>query len=176
MTRMSLFDSAEDLQLNELAVAAEESEKLFYAMIGMEDGDDHQAPSYKMWSGYETALAGYATACYAVLVSHGIHSGVRSARMAQAVAQLRQAGDPAPLVLPPWVSDTAVLKSHRSNLMRRFPDSYSWKGTPARMPYVWPFVDEDGGYTLNLSKHDKQLLADGERALPKDIERMINNL
>jgi hypothetical protein len=178
MTRMSFFDTAADLKLNELALAFVEAESLFNEMIygdAAEEVGPAPLPLTKMWYGYEPALAAYAITAGATLVAHGVGTGVRTVELARTVDGLRANGDPAELVMPPWLTDTDVLRSHRSNMMRRWPDRYSWSKTPPNMPYIWPFVDEDGGYTLNLSKHDKALLANHERALPPSILERIAN-
>lgn len=176
MTRMSLFDSALDLELPELALAFNEAESLFNEMVFGEASDEvgsAPAPLQAMWYGYETALAGYAVACAATLVSFGVSTGVRSLALAQTIRELRRNGDESEFILPPWIEDVDVLMSHRSNLMRRWPDRYTFARNPKSMPYLWPVVDEDGGYVLKLSKYDKALLAKGERSLPKSILERI---
>jgi hypothetical protein len=71
---------------------------------------------------------------------------------------------------PPWIRDKWVLRSHRSNLMRKAPHIYGDKydGTPENMPYLWPVIDhmKPDGYYLRLSKPDMARLATGERVLP----------
>jgi hypothetical protein len=57
--------------------------------------------------------------------------------------------------------------------MRRWPSTYSFPRNPKDMPYLWPIVDDDGGYTLRLSKYDRELLAKGERSLSKNILERI---
>jgi hypothetical protein len=176
VTRISLFDSAEDLELNQLALAQRESESLFNELVFGEADPEHgdaPAPLKMMWQGYEGALAGYSVACAAVLVGHGITNGVRSLEIANTIKDLRQGGDPVPFDMPPWLQDIDVLMSHRSNLMRRWPDSYSFPRNPKDMPYLWPIVDDDGGYILKLSKYDRELLAKGERSLPKKVMERI---
>lgn len=179
LTRASLFDSAQDLELPELCVAQEASQSLFNELLFDEPYPGHAAapvPLVRMWQGYEIALAGYSVACLATMVSFGVLGYSRALVMAQAVAQLRRSSeDGEPMVMPPWLSDADVLRSHRSNLVRRFPERYSgkWPRTLQLMPYVWPTVDDDGGYVLKLSKYDRGLLATGERALPKGILERI---
>lgn len=174
---MSLFDSVAALELDQLAVALVESESLFNELVYDEPRQDIGAapvPLRLMWLGYEAALAGYVAACSASLVAYGVGSSTLSLGVAQAIVALRR-DEETPMVMPPWLTDTDVLRSHRSNLMRRWPDSYSWKGTPLQMPYLWPVVDDDGGYKLKLSKYDKGLLASGERVLPKSIAGRIES-
>jgi len=178
MTAMSLFDSAEALATDQLAQARRESEALFYELVFDEFDDDlgkAPAPLRMMWTGYETALAGYSIACSAILVGRGIATSQQALELSNTIEDLRRGGDPAPLEIPPWLSDTDVLSSHRSNLLRRWPDNYSWRRIPANMPYLWPVVDGDGEYELRLSKYDKELLASGERKLDKKIMERVTN-
>lgn len=180
LTRMSIFDSAEDLALPQLAQAHRESEALFYELvfgISDEDADDPVGPApvplIGMWRGYEAALAAYSVACATLMVSHGVSTGIRTLEMANTITELRQSGDPVPYEPPPWLQDIDVLMSHRSNLMRRWPEAYSFPRNPKDMPYLWPVVDDDGGYVLKLSKYDRGLLASGERSLNKKIMERI---
>jgi hypothetical protein len=80
-------------------------------------------------------------------------------------------------VMPPWLADTDVLLSHRSNLVRRWPGYAAvFPRTPANLPYLFPFVDDEGGYTLNVSKAEQQMLRTGARTLPKSIQKKVVNL
>jgi len=180
MTRMSFFDSAEDLAMPQLAQTFRESEALFNEMVfGITDEDSDQPvgpapkPLIGMWLGYETALAAYAVSCAAILVGHSITMGTRALAIGNTIKELRGNGDPAPFEMPPWVQDVDVLMSHRSNLMRRWPEAYSFPRNPKDMPYLWPIVDGEGGYVLKLSKYDQELLAKGERSLPKSVMERI---
>lgn len=82
-------------------------------------------------------------------------------------------------VRPAWRDDTDLMRSHRSNLARRFPEDYpeSWgSGDLDMWPYIFPFTDEDGEYSLVVSKAERQMLKDGERKLPKSVKERISNL
>ncbi|HEX7304900.1 MAG TPA: cytoplasmic protein, partial [Lentzea sp.] len=50
-------------------------------------------------------------------------------------AELAEAGE-----LPPWIGDEAVHRSHRSSLVRKFPEHYRrfFPDVPDDLPYVWP--------------------------------------
>ncbi|URP21718.1 hypothetical protein SEA_KATE_52 [Microbacterium phage Kate] len=176
MPNKSLFDSAEALELDQLAVATVEGASLFNEMLYGEPTDGQMkapVPLIGMWAGYEAALAAYVAACATTMVRYGVSATNRALQLSQSLVALRR-HEEVPFVLPPWFEDLDVLRSHRSNLMRRWPESYSWRGTPQRMPYLWPIVDEDGGYVLKLSKYDKGLLASGERVLPRSIAGRID--
>lgn len=177
MTRMSLLDSAEDLALPQLAVARRESEALFGELVFGEADEEHGSaptPLVLMWSGYEAALAAYSVSCAVALVAHGVTDGNRALEVAKTVREMRQNGDPMNFEMPPWHQDIDVLMSHRSNLMRRWPESYKFPRNPSDMPYLWPVVDDDGGYILKLSKYDRGLLEKGERKLSTKIMERIS--
>lgn len=177
ITRMSIFDSVADLELAQLAMAQRESEALFNEMVfgEPEEGfNNAPTPLIGMWRGYEAALAAYSTACSITMVGHGITDGARSLYIAKTISELRQSGDPVPFEMPPWIRDIDVLMSHRSNLVRRWPGSYSFPRNPTDMPYLWPIVDDDGGYILKLSKYDQGLVAKGERHLSKKVLERIH--
>ena len=175
MPNKSLFDSVAALELDQLAVALEEAEAVFETLAFALGPEESRVPPplRMMWRGYEAALAGYVAAATAALVGYGVVAGDRALRAAQTIKQIRLEED-LPLVMPPWFEDLDVLRSHRSNLMRRWPTSYAWKGTPERMPYLWPIVDDEGGYKLKLSKHDIGLIASGDRVLSKSIAGRID--
>jgi hypothetical protein len=42
--------------------------------------------------------------------------------------------------LPPWIDDERIIISHRSNLIRKYPEHYGrlWPEIPNDMPYYWP--------------------------------------
>lgn len=176
MTRMSFFDTAADLEVDLLATSYYDSVGLFDFLVYQEGDLAENHPAVRMWQGYHVALGMYAAATASTLVVHGISVGLETMKMAGAVEEMRREEEQ-PFVLPPWIKDTDVLRSHRSNIVRRWPEYADvWPGTPERMPYLWPFVDDEGGYSLMVSKHDKQALADGDRALPKTIAKKVANL
>lgn len=175
LTRISWLDTAEDLSDNLLLQQRKEAfELVHFLLVGERDEDLSNHPVVRMWTDYEAALAAYAAVVNLESVRRGYHN--RGAGTLDTTVQQVRRTDSLSFVLPPWKEDTDVLRSHRSNLMRRFPDDYSWKGTPERMPYLWPFPDESGEYGLFVSKHDRELLAAGERSLPKEIKTRVENL
>jgi hypothetical protein len=106
-------------------------------------------PAVKMWHGYEEGLVRYgldvcavwcatgrADTCAATLVTDlRAATGIETVRTQ---ADLAAAGD-----LPPWLHDEAVLRSHRSALLRKDPDHYRplFPDVPDDLPYVWPVSD-----------------------------------
>jgi hypothetical protein len=176
LTRMSLLDTMEDLETPLLAQVAKESHDLEHAMLVGKPNVPDTHPLVRMWAGYEVALAAYCSAACVELNRRGVGTGLHLA-MSQLIAELRRS-EPAPFEQPPWLFDTDVLRSHRSNMVRRWPSDYAdkWSGTPERWPLLWPFTDEDGSYALFLSGYEKKLLAAGERTLPKSIREKVENL
>jgi hypothetical protein len=175
MTRASFLDSAADMHTDHLAQLLHEGSDLLGGLVyGVYEEQDPGQPAGKGWYGYEVALAAYLAAANAELSTRGV-SDHHHLAIANIVQDLRRT-DTVEFDKPAWIEDTDVLRSHRSNMMRRWPKIYNWKGTPPNMPYVWPVVDDGGGYTLVLSRHDKALLASGDRKLPSDIKNRIENL
>jgi hypothetical protein len=175
---MSFLDTAEDLDLRALAQQHKEASELLQDMAYDEQefvAANH--PVRRMWTGYEVALGVYVACMGVELTRRGIIRGLDSLQLSKPIEELRrdygQEFD-----LPPWFSDQDIMRSHRSNLIRRYPADYSkhWKGTPANLPYLWPVVDEEGGYKIMLSKRDKELIAEGERDLPATIKKKVSNL
>lgn len=177
ITRISWFDTAADLSDSLLLQQVKESVEFFHGLLEVAEpmSDEFIAhPLTRCWLGYETAAGTYAAIMSVEAVRRGFH-GRSPMDIDVKMAIYRRRMDTS-LVLPPWKDDTDVLRSHRSNLMRRFPSQYSWQKTPERMPYLWPFVDDEGGYGLFISRHDRELLAAGERQLPNEIKKRIENL
>lgn len=173
MTRASFLDSAADLEDSLLIQTLREGCDMLGGLVyGMYEDQDPSQPAARGWYGYEPALCAYLAALNVELTTRGIseHSHLGLADT------VRDMGAEGAFEKPAWIEDIDVLRSHRSNLMRRWPSTYDWKRTPPMMPYVWPIADDSGGYSLVLSKRDKALLASGERKLPSDIKNRIDNL
>lgn len=195
-TRISWFDTMTDLHtallLQQNDDAVEAVGKMIFPLLqeghiaggrkyyaSYDDPDFANHPVARMWAGYETALAAYGAVSCVESVVRGYAQSGKGLKISGMISAVRwETRSEAPMELPPWKEDTDVLRSHRSNLVRRFPSHYSdvWSEAPEGWPYIWPFVDEDGGYGLFVSRHDRELLASGERKLPKDVKKRIENL
>ena len=84
-------------------------------------------PALKMWKGYAPALAHYMNVCIDEWVARGKNNTMEKR-------------DDSNLVLPPWLDDTRIHISHRSNLLRKdlqFYSQYNW-GVSSDMEYYWP--------------------------------------
>lgn len=178
LTRMSFLDTAADLDLRALAQQYKEGQDLFLDMVyDTTEKVEAAHPVRRMWLGYEVALGIYVNCIGLELTKRGIVRGLGSLATAQPVEELRR-DHGAEFDLPPWFEDADVMRSHRSNLVRRHPDDYAgkWQGTPVAMPYLWPVVDDEGDYKLMISKYDKGLIASGERQIPASIKKRVSNL
>ncbi|HEX2075238.1 MAG TPA: MSMEG_6728 family protein [Geodermatophilus sp.] len=107
-------------------------------------------PVVRMWRGRTPALVVYGLAMVRVWRERGFADSTQTliAEFApEAVGagqgELARAG-----LLPSWVGDEAVHRSHRSNLLAKEPDFYRPRFTPLfgpepeDLPYVWPDPDD----------------------------------
>jgi hypothetical protein len=138
-----------------------------------------------MWEGYEPALVLYGLfVCHEWRIVRGCrdNSWGEFARFAKLYKMLatEQPTPSGSLYMaaeapedPPWLQDKWVLRSHRSNLIRKAPHIYADKypGTPENMPYLWPVMDGKGGYYLRLSRPDLDRMQAPyfERELPEGL-------
>jgi hypothetical protein len=103
-------------------------------------------PAVLMWKGYEEALGRYGLTACEIWTERGfgdscaatITADLRTAGIAEirTYAELTAAD-----ALPPWLSDEAVQRSHRSSLLRKDPEHYGPlfpPDTPRDVDYVWP--------------------------------------
>lgn len=180
LTRLSFFDTADDLNNSHLALQVRHGYHLVrHVRYGQQPEDpgfnklEPTNPVLRMWAGYERALSVYALCMSATLTHRGFvmtdHISIDLSSM--------EFDD---FELPIWWGDTDVLRSHRSNLARRWPKFYGskWRGTPESMPYIFPFADgsQERGYRLVVSSAERRLLDKGLRKLPDDIRERVNNL
>lgn len=85
-------------------------------------------PAVNMWRGYEDALKMY-TNC---VIVEWIRRGYQNTMQLYEISS--------PIVLPWWLGDERVHSSHKSNLLRKYPEYYSqfdWE-VSAELPYFWP--------------------------------------
>jgi len=89
-------------------------------------------PAVKMWRGHTEALAEYGI----VVCREWIDRGYQDSLLEKFYPYLpsMQAD------LPEWLDREDVMLSHRSNLIRKFPEHYGlvWPDVPNDLPYVWP--------------------------------------
>lgn len=88
-------------------------------------------PATKMWRGYEDGLA-----CYGIhMCTEWIYRGYKDTML----ERFGPRHSP-PCDLPAWLNDPDVMRSHRSNLIRKLPEHYGpmWPDVPDDLPYIWP--------------------------------------
>ncbi|WP_369052738.1 MSMEG_6728 family protein [Kineococcus terrestris] len=100
-------------------------------------------PAVRMWRGCTPALVAYGLACVDAWTRPGRADSTRRliAEFAPEVAGRTQADLAADGLLPYWLGDEALHRSHRSALLRKDPDFYRplfGDEDPDDLPYVWP--------------------------------------
>ena len=86
-------------------------------------------PAVKMWRGYENALKLYVN----VMIVEWKRRGYRNTMLNYDI----EADE---IIFPWWLGDPTFHDSHKSNLLRKFPEYYCqfhWH-VPDDLPYVWP--------------------------------------
>lgn len=144
-------------------------------------------PAVYMWEGHEEALV-----YYGLVITHEwrIMRGFKDntwgtfAALAEGYGMLRtpemvKGDQPVEVVYPAWLGEDWVLRSHRSNLIRKLPHHYEQEFgvAPDNMPYLWPVWDKEhpDGYWLRVSYPDLDRLKRGERKLPRQVE-LVNEI
>ena len=101
-------------------------------------------PAVLMWAGYEPALAAYGVAICAEWVARGrADTCAATMRDDLAVAGLPPPRSQAALgqaLMPPWLGDERLHRSHQASLVRKDPAFYSARFPDAdpELPYHWP--------------------------------------
>jgi hypothetical protein len=103
-------------------------------------------PVVTMWRGHTAGLVVYGLAMVRAWRERGFadSTGTQIAEFAPDAAAMTQAEAAAAGLLPSWVGDEELHRSHRSNLLAKDPDFYRprFPGDPADLPYVWPGADD----------------------------------
>lgn len=177
ITRRSWGKTAEDLDMRRAGNQRNEALTILRVLTGLEEGYENH-PVLRMWRGYELALAVYGMQfCLEWYLHRGYHDKMFYGFYD--ISQDLKAEDPElGFELPPWSRDTDLMRSHRSNLLRRNERHYKgmWADCPESWPYLWPFIDGSvEGYKLMLSKADKARLKSGERTLPRQVMERVAN-
>ena len=101
-------------------------------------------PIRRMWAGYLEALVCYGLAMCQRWVAQG-HADTVAATLTRELGyvardqvSLAAAGE-----LPPWLGQEEFHRSHRSALLRKYPEWYRprFDDVPDNLPYVWPVSD-----------------------------------
>jgi hypothetical protein len=180
MTHKSFSRTAEDLDNPRLKLQMKQTCTMFDILTGLKpDHSKAQHPAVRMWSSYE-----YALGIYGMMLGmewsfrRGIAEADEFWYLSRGIKETKRFDKEFIYEPPPWMRDTAVLQSHRSNLIRRDEITYGdkWKNVPRDMPYIWPVVDKAGKYTLYLSRSDRERVRTGERVLSERYAERIVNL
>jgi hypothetical protein len=107
-------------------------------------------PAVRMWRGRTPALVAYGLAMVRVWRERGFAdtTEIQIGEFAPDVVGAAQKDLAAEGLLPSWVGDEALHRSHRSNLLAKDPDFYRPRFTelfgpePDDLPYVWPEPDQ----------------------------------
>jgi len=88
-------------------------------------------PAVRMWKGHVPSLALYGIS----ICQEWRERGYRDSMMERIAPFTQGNTDP-----PEWVDWPSLVLSHRSNLIRKYPERYRqfWPGIPDDLPYVWP--------------------------------------
>lgn len=91
-------------------------------------------PATKMWMKNPAGLAAYGVAICDEWIRRGYRDTCRE--------KIMRVMSPDPLDLPVWWGRDDIVRSHRSNLIRKFPEHYRpfWADVPDDLPYVWAEV------------------------------------
>jgi len=130
-----LFDSnALVLDRSRLGKQRVEAWQILNALQGRSKGWVNH-PATRMWRGYEAALCQYGIAMCDEWLARGYTDTMRQRFIDNA---------PSGLVVPGWLQRIDVMRSHRSNLIRKDPAHYGplWQGVPDNLPYVWPVTSD----------------------------------
>ncbi len=107
-------------------------------------------PAVRMWRGRTPALVAYGLAMVRVWRERGFADSTETqiGEFAPEVVGRTQADLAAAGLLPSWVGNEALHRSHRSNLLAKDPEFYRPRLTelfgpePDDLPYVWPEPDD----------------------------------
>ena len=103
-------------------------------------------PVVIMWRGHTAGLVVYALAMVRAWRERGFADSTQTliAEFAPEAAALTQDEADAAGLLPSWVGDEELHRSHRSNLVAKDPEFYRplFPGDPDDLPYKWPGADD----------------------------------
>jgi hypothetical protein len=112
--------------------------QILNTLFGKNDGWKNH-PAVKMWRGYEWQLTIYAED----ICKEWIRRGFKDTCLSKVNAiqdEMEMIIDSLSISYPPWIYETEIARSHRSNLVRKFPEHYRkfFPGVPDNLPYIWP--------------------------------------
>lgn len=100
-------------------------------------------PATKMWRGYEYQLCEYGIYICAEWIGRGYVDNL----LEEFIERQDRYDDTG---MPPWMGDEEFHESHRSKLMMKKPEYYNFPNTRLNLPYIWPVLNGNGGYTKKI--------------------------
>lgn len=119
-------ETAKTLDYKRLGKQRVEAKQILNALFGLSKGWVNH-PCTRMWRGHEELLMLYHDIMIAEWMRRGFNNTMMQFR-ANPVGEM-----------PDWFSPELV-RSHRSNLIRKYPEYYlpKWTEVPDHLPYIWP--------------------------------------
>lgn len=140
----SFLASAEALDRQRLGKQRVETLQILRA-LELPDYGWQSHPVVRMWRGRTPALVRYGLDCVRVWTGrgHGDSTADQIAEFAPWVRRLTQADLRRDALLPSWLGDERVHRSHRSQLIAKAPEIYRplFPDTPEGLDYFWPEPD-----------------------------------
>ena len=129
-------ETAQTLDYRRLGKQRCEAKQILMTLRGESKGWANH-PAVKMWAGYEPALALYGSIMCKEWKRRGYVDNLRP-YFDTLLVEYVEKGDN--LVMPPWLYDDNVVRSHRSNLIRKDAEFYGWRwpDVPDDLEYIWP--------------------------------------
>lgn len=107
-----------------------ETFQILRANLGITNGWKNH-PASRMWLGYEAGLSAYGVAICKEWIARGYNDTT--------LEKITDLVEPDAEDLPEWWGREDIMLSHRSNLIRKFPEFYRpiWGDIPDDLPYIW---------------------------------------
>ena len=128
----SFKKSARVLDRKRLGKQRVEVKQIYLALISSSSWSHH--PAVLMWKGYEKALLQYGIEICLEWRKRGYQDSLLD-EFYRKFSTIRES-----LEFPPWLGRRVFHLSHKSNLLRKFPEHYSelFPGVAPDLPYYWP--------------------------------------
>ncbi len=134
----SFEETAKVLDMRRLGKQRVEGYQIIRTLLGYTSGWANH-PAVKMWEGHEIVLLKYTWSIIDEWVYRGYVDNIH--------IQLQEIGnkhfgawEETTISIPVWLGDENFHLSHKSNLIRKFPEYYGsiWPDVPDDLPYIWP--------------------------------------
>jgi len=127
--------SAKCLDDKRLGKQRVEAYQILRTLLGESSGWKHH-PAVKMWAGHEGALFFY---CYDICAEWKLR-GYKDTVQDKIIDLTLEKVSLYQLQYPAWLGNEQLHLSHRSNLVRKYPEHYRkyFPEIPDDMPYYWP--------------------------------------